>query len=464
MPRSLATGTYTAQQVENMLLAPTGSHAVRFEVLDRNGNLTPILLSDVSQSPQSKTAGGVLNCVVSFDSTKQIRKSLTLKMFPQPAMLPKVGQLWIKVYEQHLMPDGGWAEFVMGTYLWLKPQRTVTQIGETLNAETWDVVLGDRQHVTDMQGPGPGGVQLSQGILTTAAVAQVLGVIGVTDFSQIAPSTASLVDTLSFTIAQGDQSIHTYDPATFYAMDVAYYNTVLFNNWVNALGHPELDRPFTVPVNPLVTKLGSSAQTLAKILDTLHVGAGWDPGYFDLEDRWVAKAALNPVTAGTPPIIYTAEPYVPNRQGTVGQNVCLMMGAPQVVPDPTMLANRVVAVSQTVTNSSAPVAFADLNTLMPNHPLAQQNIGFYIDQQVNEATADAGTLQANANTTLLTRALAYETLTLETYLYPAHEGFELVGVRIPLDPEFAVTVSCKENAWAADLISGRTTRTLAVSF
>ena len=418
----------------------------------------------MSQTPSSKTAGGVLNCVVAFDSTKQVRKSLTLKMFPQPAMLPKVGQLWIRVYEQHLMPDGGWAEFVMGTYLWLKPQRTVTSIGELQNAETWDVVLGDRQHVLDFQGPGPAGIQLAQGMLTTQAVSRVLGIVGITDFSQVAPSTATLVDALSFTIASGDSSTHVFDPYTFYLQEVAYYNQVVFNNAVTAMGAPQLATSITVPTNPFITRLGSSAETLAKILDTLHAGAGWDLGYFDLEDRWVAKSALNPVTAGTPPIIYTAEPYVPNRTGTVGQNVCLMMGAPQVVPDPTMLANRVVAVSQTVTNSSAPVAFADLNTLMPNHPLAQQNIGFYIDQQVNEATADAATLQANANTTLLARALAYETLTLDTYLYPAHEGNELVGVRIPLDPEFSATVSTKEQAWSADLIGGRVVRTLAVSF
>lgn len=465
MPRNLADAQgaakpYTSAQIEAALLAPTGHIGVRFDVLDRFGAITPIQLTQANLPASSPLAGGVLSAVVEFNATKQVRKSLTLKLLPVPALLSVPMRYWIRPWLQvSPMPDGGTAELVMGTYLWMKPQRTITSIGADSNIEVWDIVLGDRQHVLDLQGPGPAGIQLNQGTLTTQAIQTILGLVGITDFSQIQANTATLVDTLSFTLTYGDLTVRVFDPAVQAMRNLAAWNVAVYNNYVQSLGHPELVQPVPNFDNPLVTKLGSSPETLAKILDSLHAGIGYDPGYFDLEDRWVAKTKPNPSTT-KPGINYTAAQVPAGTVAPVGSRINLMLGNPQVTPDPSQIANRVTVRSQSTTNSGQPTATADLNTVMPNHPNAQNQIGFYIDATVDEATADASNLAANALSTLLSRALEYETITLDTFAYPTHEGYELVGVTIPGDAEFGSGVTCSEVGWTLDLMSGRMTHSL----
>ncbi len=161
-------------------------------------------------------------------------------------------------------------------------------------------------------------------------------------------------------------------------------------------------------------------------------------------------------------ITYTAEAIVaPGTTAAPGSRVNLMLGTPDPTPDATLVGNRVAARSQSTANSDTPVAFADLNTIMPLHPLAQQNIGFYIDHTVDDPAAAAADLPNVAITTLLQRALEYETMTLETAMYPAHEGYELVGVIVPNDSEFSPPgVVGLETAWKGDLCKGRMTHTI----
>ncbi len=516
-----AAGRYTSQQIEAAILRPNGWTGVRFDVLDQNLRPTPISLPPLDIGASDPLAGGVTAAVVDWDSTRAIRKSLALTMFPSEPLRSAALRYWIRPWLQiGPMPDGGTAEIQMGVFLWNLPTRTITQTGAASNAETWTVTLGDRQYLLDLHGPGPSGIQFAAGMRTTDAIAAVLALAGITDTSQIQPSSATLAQTLSFSMSSGDTQSHptttmqqqviqvlNRDPAghpmtdTYYALIQYYYRVWSWNahHWI-APPPQYVSETVMVPVTTTTTAaISSSPDTLAKILDYLHTSISYDLGYFDLEDRWVARPVLNPAgtqlvstpqstgspvfalgnapgsvvssaVQRTPTITYTAEPTAPDaapNAAQIAQRVNLLLGPPTATPDPTKFANRVMARSTAPSAAAVPVAWADLDTVMPNHPRAHINTGVWVDATITDATVAAGDLPALALSTLLTRALTSQIITLDTFAYPSHEGYELVGVRIPGDAEFgsaSSTAAGKEQSWSIDLFSGRMHHVLQQAF
>lgn len=403
--RSLATddGRYTADQVDEQLRAGAGVTACEFRLLDVDlnhiGDLTP----------------NVTAATVDVDVDRAIKGALHLEVVPQdlPAEAPDLATAWFEYYVQPWwmtrMPDGGWATFPMGVFVWRPPDRDldgVTADGE--DGDMWSLDLGDRGHDLDSSGPGPGGFKASPDEKVTDVVKRVLRRAGIPDTDGIADS---------------DELLN------------AWHTWTLVRN----------TRTVAAPNAPFGVRLASDdtqPERWRTIADDLLDSIGYTSIWFD--GKGLPRAEPEEQLArSSPDVVYTT-----GQDGVV-------LRPQRTEQDPARVANRVFCRAQR-RNGGLVYGMADADDVVPGHPLAQEQIRRYIDvvEDVNVAPSK-GALEARARKRLLRRLSTYQVLELDTLAWPVHEAFDVVGVELAGDSEFGDLVLLHERSWSMVLRGGQ---------
>lgn len=397
--RTLASPPYTADQVETRLRGGAGADDAEFWILDQDMNV----IGDLTQNVTAAT--------VDIDIDRAVKGSLTLAVVPHD--LPDIDGLrtaWFRYYIQPWwllrMDDGGTARWPMGVYLWHPPDRAIS--GRTATAdsdEEWALTLGDRTHDLDMTGPGAGpGFKTTPDELVTDVVARALVRAGITDTTGIAPSAETVG---------------------------AYYTWSLVRDRVRI--------PHSLsPTGKRIVTDDTEPETWLSIVDQLLDSIGYSNLWFDATGRARAQPAST-LDRVAPTIVYdtAADGVVLRPQNTKH--------------DPSRLANRVWCRAQR-RNGTLLAGKADANDVVPGHPISQGVIGRYIDivEDIKIAPSKPA-LEARARKKLLKRLSTYETFTLDTLAWPAHEAFDTVAVRLDDDPEFGAEAVFHEQAWSMTL-------------
>lgn len=394
--RTLAVDGYTAAEVESQLRAGGAVTACEFRLLDVDlnhiGDLTP----------------NVIEATVEHDIERPIKGSLTLDLVPNdfPDEAPDLDTAWFAYYVQPWwmtrMPDGGWARFPLGVFGWHPPDRQIDGVTPLLErADIWHVVLGDRCHDLDTTGPGPGGHKVAPDEKVTDAVKRVLRRAG---------------------IAETDGIVNSDELAN------AWYTWTLVRD-TRAVAAP--NAPFGVRI----TNDDTQPETWRTVTDDLLESIGYTSIWFDGHGLPQAQPADSLSTTSADVVYRTGEDGVVLRPQRSEHN-------------PQRIANLVVCRAQR-RNGSLLYGQADLDDVVPGHPLAYSTIGRHIRviEDVSVAPSKSA-LEARARKKLLNRISTFQTFELDTLAWPAHEAFDVVGVGIDGDVELGGEVLFHERRWS----------------
>lgn len=455
MARSLAASGYSAEEVDAVIHAQVASKPqVRVDVYDRRLN-TP---ADIDLEVHAAT--------VEFDSQRRICGSFSMMFEPVPELLgvpfqyvlaPQVGF--------GPMPDGGTAWFDYGRYLWTSPKRAIAAIGTDDNTELWSVTCGDLNHLLSLNGPGAAGFRAGQSTLVRDALVRMLNRNQEDDVSGVEQSDDILTEQLSWNIRTGPLGIRRRSDSQ-YAMalkvwraQVAFLDKLRRSAAAAQQLHPGVGQFDIAPDPPRPTRLvahelenrGLRWLDVAEVLCEL---LGFTPPHRDLSGRFRAftapDASLRDVDIH----------YLTDARSII---------IPEIDVDPDLAGIRnvmyVVAKEAALVNPGTVLGIANLDSLAPRHPLAPRNSGVVIEDEVRPASAMSQQAATNlARRELYASLLAWETLTLETGLNPAHEGFEVIGLQVEGDPELDTEQAFLEQSWTADLVNGRMRHQLARTF
>lgn len=397
--RSLATDQHTAEEVEAQLRSAAPVYRSRFELLDVNGDpvgdLTPYVVA------ASRT----------FDATRAIKGALDLELLPNDDLADALFRYRVKAWFGVRMGDGSFAEYAQGVYLWGLPDR---ELGG-LDAETWQVTLGDLGHALDLTGPGLSPFQLARDVPLTNGIRNALLAGGFEDLSGVTSSEQTSTDALTWSIRRNSV---TRPPAGGRGgnQNRTQYNTTV-TSWLT-------------------------------IINQLCDSLGYYDLWFDPDGLPVAEPAANLEAV-------TAE----HTYETAADGI--MVPPLQIERDPSNFANRVFARSKSNQPSGggtqdAPltVGVADANAVLPGHPLSEARIGFFVDFTVdNDAAATQQALDAQARKELLLRITSYERVVTPSLAWPVHEGYDLIGVRFDGDRDLGTARVYLEDQFSLVLLA-----------
>lgn len=448
-----ATGGYTYAQVYERLTSGGAVHSCRFDILDNNLNK----LTNLGSIQAFET-------MVEYDTSRQIVGSLGLTMLPNEAInLPYVYR--IRPWFQLEMLDGGLTEWPMGVYLWNKPQRD--NLGRP--DEYWTLTLGDLGTLLQLAGPGAAGHVAPAGSVISTMVAQIVGGLGM-DTSGIVHTDAQLSADLHWGV-YGSRKTADDAMARYHARYVAW--TQAEANWRKEIKHlysmglpghhaksMDLHKLTSLiskvkraqpkkPVKPQQTLpfSGQPGTAWIDILTQLHQMAGFFPPWFDLTGRYRATPQPDLPTA------------VEVRQYTDGSSGTLVTPGQQV-DDLSALCNRVYAQGSSA-SGYYDLGVADLDVLVPGHPLSQRAIGFYIDVVVQDQVSTTPTgLLATATAELHRRVNSMSQYNMDTLPWPVHEAFDILGLTMSQDAEIGAGVKTLETNWSLDLRTGEMTHVM----
>lgn len=454
----LATGNYTAAQVTTQLLSGTGARSCRFDVLDRNLNVV-------------RPLANVYGATVTMDATRDIKSTLQLNMLPDTQLAPF--NSYIRAYYRIRMPDQGIAEWPIGTYVWTKPKRHVSGLR---GRDEWNIEIPDLHQLLLFSGPGPGGYTLAQGSTTTTAIKNVLTtVLPSADTSGITPSasttggpltwditadydaqvasqlaTRAAQDQLRLKLAQATSDLQYFQVlmwnATAAGNDAAAHDAGIHADWskelIRQIGDPN---KYSVTVAP-ASHQGTSGNTWWNVIKELAASIGYYEPFFDAKGRLMTGAMPN-LVAQAPVATFTS-------------------GASSILTFPIdtdeahdQIANRVTVRGKTPQGMFA-YAVADADTFAPNHPLAHNKIGYYIDAVVDDSVAGSqNDLQNRANAQLQRRLFAYDTVMFTTVCWPVMQLYDVVGIQVAGDYDFSTLQNVYVTGYAFDLFHGHMTTT-----
>lgn len=398
--RTLASGTYTAAEVEARLRAPAAVDSMTCDILDRDLSVIGDLTDNITEA------------TVDIDVDRAVKGSFKVTVSPHD--LPDIADFptaWFRYYLrpwwQIRMPDGGTASWPMGIYVWHPPDRAITGPPPTGGrGDDWTLTLGDRTHDLDMSGPGGPGFKAHPDELVTDVVRRVLVRNGITDNDGIAPS---------------DELMG------------AWYTWSLTRDAVTTPARLS-------PSGTRITTEDTEPETWLSIIDQLLDSIGYSSLWFD----GAGLPRAQPASA-----LDTTDPEVVYDTASDG----VMLTPQKTKHDPARLANRVWCRAQK-RNGTLRIAKADADVVVPGHPISRGVIGRYIDvvEDVKVAPGQKA-LEARARKKLLRRLATYQTFDLDTLAWPAHEAFDNVGIRLDGDPEFGDQVTMHERSWSMVLRS-----------
>lgn len=390
------TGAYTADQLEERLLAGSAAIGSRFEILDEN--LEPVGQGDAGHLTTVTAA------TISMDGTRLVPGSLQLSMLPDP-LLPVATTIpltrYIRVWWRIRMLDGGTAEWPQGVYVWTRPGENT----EGRGVSTWTVVLGDLSHLLSITGPDVGGFQVGAGNNMTAAIAEVYrrGLGAGVSLSRITQSDAAASSALYWSLGSSAGSAGT-GPA----------------------GASQ--------------SVGTPATSWQQVLQALHSSIGYQPP----RCGWLGEPVARPV-----PINLFAQPA--DRTFTADATSIL---EPKMSSQPRldMFANRVVAYANSAdANALQGNAIADANDYLPGHLWSQALCRRYVTAVVNNAAAgDHRSLLGSAIAELFVRMASVSEASVETQMWPTVEPWDVLAVA-----QDGETTRFLASGYQKDLMTGR---------
>lgn len=438
-----ATGGYTLAQLTERLTSDGAAFSCRFDILD------PFLNKTANVGEIDAT-----DAVVEYDSTREIVGSLGLTMLPNET-INRPFYYRIKPWFRLQMLDGGFAEWPLGVYLWNVPLRD--NVGRP--DEYWTLTLGDQTQVLQLAGPGATGHAIGKGAVITDEIARVVALLGM-DTSGIVPSPATVTDSLHWGVYGSRKATSTANArywAAYHRWQAAeaawkaevsrlahmglpgHHNGVSLDAIKQRLATARKHQPKR-PTKPSHSKpfAGEPATSWLDVLGQLHAVGGYFPPYFDLTGRYRAQPQ---------PDLPTAVPAMTYSDGANG----VVVTPAQASDDLSAVCNRVFAQGQTA-NGYFDIGVADLDAIVPGHPLGQQTIGFYIDVTVQDqaSTTNAGLVQTAA-AELHRRTSTLRQYNVETLAWPVHEANEILQLALSADAEIGTGVLCIETDWALDL-------------
>jgi hypothetical protein len=476
------TAVYTEAQVRERLTSGGAAVSCRFDILDKYLNVV--------------TTAGTIQAVaatVSVDTSRELTGSLGMTMLPNQAMNFPF-RYRVKPWFRMRMLDGGIVEWPLGVYVWNVPTRNDAGMPD----ETWDVTLADQLHTLQLASPGPLGYAAPKGAHISALIAQILGQLGL--------STAGVLHTnaiLDENVHWGLTSLSQQQAERLYQAELQHYNAEM-KHWnaemaayrraqANRANREKLDKAIYAnqmkqyrrdlyiyrshphkgkhapqhphmkqepplahaPKRPTKPKrpprfAGKPTLSWLTILKVLHQRAGYSAPWFDMNGIYQAR----PQTA-----YESAAPAISFSDTQKG----VIMTPIDVKDGLAHLCNRVICRSHTV-NGFFDFQMADLNTVIPGHPLSQAQIGFYIDVLVHDQFAtNSVQLLATATAELRRRLAAYQEVDVTTLPWPVSEVNDVVAIRYSTDAELspAAGINFLETAWDLDLFTGAHQHTLA---
>lgn len=440
MARSLATADYSAATVRALLESGAVQTHARIELLDTGGGLID---DDIT----------FFGATVEMNVDRAIKGSLSLDMEPRDDLLDAPFQYRLRPWIGFgPIGNDGIAWYPMGLYVWNAAARTLSDTGATANLERWSVTLGDQGHLLDASGPGLDGFVVAQNSKIVEGVASALARSGITDTSGLADDDAVFPEWLSYTLTQGARrNRRRTDAQLAKAMDEWWREVFQTLGSRSLSGRKKLLSIIYLRQNSPTRYVWEDAdnqpETWAGILQDFHDALGWYSGWFDLEGRYRGSPSVELSTAPAA-ITYEAS----SRSTLLGDIV--------ETPDLERIGNRVISRSDDPKWNG--VGVGDLNDLIPDHPLAQRQIGFYVDVPMSVPfAANDDHLRGLAKREMYDRLSGYASLSFDTGPNPEHEAFDVVGIRVPGDPRFGdEAMLFHERAWSMDLATGTMTHDL----
>ncbi len=414
--QALARQGYTAAQVEAVLRAGTGTIGTRFELLDPNmrvvGNLDA-----VPAGVQATTPGSVLAATVDFDVDRPLVGALDLTMLPDARLRDTPFQYRIKPWLQFgPMPDGKVVEFPMGVYVWAVPERDIAP-----GIEEWNVTLADGLYDYDSTGPDVGGFQAWTGERQTDALVRIANTVGYSDTSGIRTSDAVFSGPRSWGLTRPKQAFGiTYLPA--WEQGWGFYSN---GDMISVGGE-----------NPNQTR----TTTFLDIASEIHHGIGYETPWMNFDGVPQARPAVDwsKATAAT-------------TFGTAADGITI--SPIHTANDLSKFCNRVQCWSESG-DAALFFAEADANIVVPGHPLSQAKIRRYATKYDTQSTADSQTTgEQLARRELLEGLSTYQKVTYTTLFWPV-EPYDINGVMVAGDAEFATAQLFQERAASFDLFTG----------
>lgn len=489
--------TYTEAQLQERLTSGGAAIGLRFDVLDRQLNVVKNV-----QPPD------VFSASVQVDTSREVIGSLGLSCLPD-TQINTPFRYRLKPWFRIRMRDGGIAEWPMGVYVWGIPTRH--NIG--MPDETWDLTLGDQTQILQLASPGPDGFAAPKGAHISGLIQHIVGDILGFDTSGIVHTAVVLNEHVHWGLtsisAQQAQADYAHELRIFHQEQKTYHrelddyhraeqarkarqkwDAAVYKNemaayhaevaaWKHAHpahhgghhgrhgGHVQHERMPAFPHPHLVHEKplghpprapkppkrpprfgGKIGTTWLQILRLLHQRAGYAAPWFDNTGRYRAMPQIQYESA--PPSVYWND-----------QQDGIMIAPVDITDGMKHLCNRVICRSHQI-NGLYDFQMADLNTLIPGHPLSQEQIGFYIDVMVHDQFADTNDqLLQTATAELRRRLAAYQEMTLHSLAWPVGEVNDVVAVRYSTDVELADYTNFLETGWQIDLMTGEMQHTLA---
>ena len=393
-------GNYTNDQLKARLLGPSAAIGPRFEVYDLGGQ-------KLSPDPTS-----IISAKYSFDATRLVPSSLQIEMAGDDPALPLATtypfRVQIQAYFRIRMADGGTAEWPVGRFLHVLPERKIQSIdrsGVQSPVSTYSVTLPSATiYRMVIGGPGLTGFSLPPSFPITGGIAQALQ-----RAMPYPPSLAGIVTSTQNTAGSMVWQLLSQANPT--------------DNSANAAGAP--------------------ATSWMQIEQVLHAGLGYMAPWEDWTGVYQAQPMPANLFAATPQITFTLDSNS-ITETPIGLS-----------PRLDLLANRVFAAANNPNpNAQRGAVVVDANDYLPSHPFAQKNCHQYVDATLtNPVSADLQGVQASAVAELYKRMCVASDLSFTTQAWPGIEPWDVIQLTAPGDWTTSRLVTAQ--AWDWDLFTGQ---------
>lgn len=425
--RDLASGRYTDTAIEAQLRSASAVQSCRFEILDPDLDK----VADLETGP-----GGIYDAAVEVNVDQTIKGSMDLRMLPVEDLRDRTFTRRLKAWFRVQMPDGGFAEWPMGVYLWGVPDRDLLGVG----TEEWSITLGDQSQILDLSGPGARGFTVHSGNGVTDAIKRCLRRAGFEDTSGVVDSDDEFDEAKTWVFST---------PRTRARRLREFYEALLGQN-AGASAQARAVRfaieQKLVPLREQAPDADNDRVSWLEIIEDCCDSIGYNSPWFDGDGRCRVEPHDN-LTTAEPDHVLATDP-----------DGLMLTAATSHELD--RVKNRFMLKSENARVQNR-LAVVDADDLMPNHPLCASKIGFHIDgHEIDRVAPSHAALVKRARKRLFEALSTYETVAVNTLAWPTHEAFDIVGLRWDDDPDYTTRQVFHQRRHTLDLFTGEMQRSL----
>lgn len=420
----LATGPYTSDQIEAQLRSASAVTSSRFELLDQ-------ALHKVDDITDVVHAAAI---EMNVDQT--IKGSMDVEMLPVEDLRGATFVYRIRPWFRLRMPDGGFAEWPQGVYLWGVPDRDLLSAGQ----EEWKATLGDQSQILDLAGPGRRGFTVHTGNGVTDAIKRCLRRAGFDDTSGVVDSDDEFDEAKTWVFST---------PRTQARIRREYYESLLAQTSGSSSWAQAARAAIQVQLATLRERAPDADNVRVSWLEIIEDccdAIGYNSPWFDPTGRCRVEPHDN-LTTAVPDHVMATDP----------DGLVLAAGTSHELD---RVKNRMFLKAENARVLNR-LAVVDADDLMPNHPLCASKIGFHIDGHETDRVAPShAALLKRARKRLFQSLSTYESVQVNTLAWPVHEAFDVVGLRWDDDPEYETRQVFHQRRHTLDLFTGEMTRNL----